>query len=199
MRPGHLPARLGAVQADDDSLAFAACAYAFRVQADLDALALQNFLYGVGNIFILARDQARALFDDGDVGAEAPIHLAKLQANVATADDDQMFRQKVHVHHARVGEIRYLIQSRHRRYQRAPADVNKYSLGLKRLTVHTHRASVLETRVAVIHRAVLEAPHPLFHTLVRASGNFVLACFHSFHVDADFAADRNAVVAGAPR
>ena len=38
---------------------------------------------------------ALAVFDDGDVRAEAPVHLRDLEADVAAADDDQVLGQHV--------------------------------------------------------------------------------------------------------
>ena len=37
--------------------------------------------------------------------AEAPVHLAELEPDVAAADDDQVLGQKVDIHHRRIGEI----------------------------------------------------------------------------------------------
>ena len=64
----------------------------------------------------LRADQARTLLDDGDLRAEAAIHLAELEADVAAADDDQMLGQKVDAP-SWSNWSRYvnLIESRHRR------------------------------------------------------------------------------------
>ena len=50
---------------------------------------------GLGNVLVFARDEARTLFDDRDLGAEAAVHLGELEPDVAAADDDQMPGQDV--------------------------------------------------------------------------------------------------------
>src|SRR5207248_878878 len=64
----YLPARIGTGQADSDAVALVVCCHAFRVQAEQDAFSFEDVLYCLGNIFILARDEARAFLNDGDVG-----------------------------------------------------------------------------------------------------------------------------------
>ena len=126
----YLPARIGTVQADSDAVAFLMRGHAFRVQAEQDAFSFEDLLYCLGNIFILARDEARAFLNDGDVGSKAAVHLAELQADVAAADNNQMFRQKIHPHHGRVGKIGHLIQAGHRRHERSSARVDENLIGL---------------------------------------------------------------------
>src|SRR5262249_16095770 len=72
---------------------------ALSAQPDLDAFSFENRLDGFGNVFVFTLDEPRSHFHDGDVTAEAPVHLSKLQPHVAAANDDQMLGEKVHVHH----------------------------------------------------------------------------------------------------
>jgi len=63
---------------------------AFGVEADRDALGFEDFADRVRHVLILAATQARRLLDHGDLGAEAPEHLRELEADIASADDDEM-------------------------------------------------------------------------------------------------------------
>src|SRR5215470_2341980 len=101
MRSCYLLACFDAVQADSDLLSFFVRCYAFRIQANLDALFFQYFLYRLRNIFILTSDESRAHLYNGYFGSKAAIHLAELETDVAAADHNQMFWQKIHGHHAR--------------------------------------------------------------------------------------------------
>ncbi len=51
------------------------------------------------------------LFDDGDFAAEAAVHLSELDADVAAADDDEMFREEVDLEHGGVVEVLDLIDA----------------------------------------------------------------------------------------
>ena len=95
-----------------------------------DALVAQDVAHALRYFVVFARDDPRALLDDGDLRAEAPVHLAEFEPDVAAADDDQMLGQEVDVHHRRVGEIRSSCEARHRRHQRAAADVDEDLLRL---------------------------------------------------------------------
>ncbi len=114
-----------AIQADSNMVAIPSGAKAVGIEPDFDALGFQYLPHCLRHILIFALDQARTFFDDGHPGPKAPVHLAKLEADVAAANDDQVLRQEIHVHHARVGEVRYLIQPGHGRDQGAAADVTK--------------------------------------------------------------------------
>src|ERR1700745_1160541 len=72
---------------------------AFSVQAGLDAFAFENCFDVFGNVFVFTFNQSRRHLHNGDLAAEAAVHLSKLQSYVAAADDDQVFRQKIDVHH----------------------------------------------------------------------------------------------------
>src|SRR5437773_1336526 len=66
---------------------------AFRAQTDLDAFAFENCFDVFGNVFVFTLDQSWSPLHNGDLAAEATIHLSKLQPHIAAADDDQMLRQ----------------------------------------------------------------------------------------------------------
>src|SRR5881227_2254812 len=72
---------------------------AFRAQPDLDAFAFENCFDVFGNVFVFTLNQSRPPLHNGDLTAEAAVHLSKLQSHIAAADDDQVLGQKIHVHH----------------------------------------------------------------------------------------------------
>src|SRR5438445_1964642 len=72
---------------------------AFSVQTDLDTFAFENCFDVFGNVFVFTLNQSRSSLHNGDLTAEAAIHLGKLQSHIAAADDDQVLGKKVHVHH----------------------------------------------------------------------------------------------------
>src|SRR5262245_34668637 len=47
--------------------------------------------------------------------------------------------------------------------------------------------------MALDERTVCQSSQPFLHTSVRPSGNFILACFHAFHVDAHIAVDSKTI------
>ena len=68
---------------------------------------------------------ARAHLDDGDAAAEAAEHLRELEPDVAAADDHEMRRDEVEIHHRDVRQIGHRIEPRHLRDQRPAADVDE--------------------------------------------------------------------------
>src|SRR5262249_44425278 len=72
---------------------------AFSIQTDLDTFAFENRFDVFGNVVVLTSTQSWPLLHNGHFTAKAAIHLSELYPHVATADDDQVLGQKVHVHH----------------------------------------------------------------------------------------------------
>src|ERR1041384_2287152 len=48
--------------------------------------------------------------------------------------------------------------------------------------------------MAMNDRTILKSSYPVFHASVRSSGNFILACFYTFHVDANIAGDSKTIL-----
>ena len=114
---GHAPDRQQQMRARDfarflfathlhrDAVAAFRRAHALGIEPDFDALALQNVGDRGRYFFVLASYQPRPHFHHRDAAAETPVHLRKLESDVTAADDDQMRRQKIDVHHARIGKV----------------------------------------------------------------------------------------------
>ena len=96
------------------------------------------------------RDQARALLDDGDLGAEAAVHLRELEPDVAAADDHQVARQRVEREHRRVGEVRARRRCRAGRARSArPPTLMKMRGAVSSSSPTRTRVGPLEARVAL--------------------------------------------------
>ena len=104
---------VGAVSADDRAAwsGFFSKCDALGVEADVDAFVFENFFDGGGDVFVLVGDEVRLHFDDGDLAAEAAVHLAELDADVAAADDDEMLGNEVDLEHGGVGEVIDLVDA----------------------------------------------------------------------------------------
>ena len=101
----------------------------FAFEANVDAFALEDLEDRRRHVLVLAANQPIAHLDDGDLAAEAPEHLAELEADVAAADDDEMLGDEVDVHHRAVGEERHVVEPGHGGNERAAADVDEDALG----------------------------------------------------------------------
>src|SRR5690242_10846633 len=114
-------------------------------------------------------NEARSFFYDGDLAAEAPVHLAEFEADVAAADDEQVRRQEIHVHHAAVGEVRDLVEAGHVGDDGPSADIDVDARGGENLVVYGNFIRGFEARLALMYSAVVEAPDPLFDAGARSA------------------------------
>src|ERR1700751_4322810 len=64
-------------------------------------------------------------FDDRYLAAKAAIHLAEFEADIAPADNDEMVRQKIDVHHRRIRQVGHLLYAGHWRHQCPAAHIDK--------------------------------------------------------------------------
>ena len=64
---------------------------------DLDSLVPEKSLDGLGHVRVFAVDDRSVPFDDGHAATEATIGLRQLEAHVAAAKDDQVFRKVVQI------------------------------------------------------------------------------------------------------
>ena len=122
-----------AVEADRDALAVLLHAEALGVEPHFQAFRFQDLLHRLRDVFVLAADEPRAHLDDRNAAAEAPVHLAELEADVAAADEQEMLRHEVDVHHRDVGEVGHLIEAGHLGHQRPAADVDEDLPGARAL------------------------------------------------------------------
>src|SRR5215471_5264061 len=125
MRASDFGGAGGAIDPGDDLVAALDEADAFGIQPDLDTLALDDVFDRRRHVLVLMANQPRRHFDDRYLAAKAAVHLAKFEADVAAADNDEMARQKIDVHNRRIRQIGHFVYAGHRRHQRPPADIDK--------------------------------------------------------------------------
>ena len=190
---------LAAFQADGDAVAAFLVGDAFGVQPDLHAFLLKDRLHRVGHVGVLARDQPVGHLHDGHAAPEAAIHLRELKPDIGAADDDEMLRQEVDVHHRRAGQVVDLFEPRRVRHEGVAADVDDDLRRLEQPAVDADRVRALETAVAVDHRKVGVRLQPFLDVLVRGADDAVLARLDALHVDFDVSAEHHAEIRGAPR
>src|SRR6201987_969083 len=93
-------------------------------------------------------------FDDRYLAAKAAIHLAEFEADIAAADNDEMVRQKIDVHHRRIRQVGHFVYAGHWRHQRPAADIDKDPSSAQPLAGDFHRLRRREPGVAAVERDV---------------------------------------------
>src|SRR5512139_106632 len=156
MRSGDPRGHSLADKLNRDVVAVARHARNATVDVGLDTFATQDFGDRRRNIFVFACDQAWREFNDGYLASEAPVDLCKLQADIAAAQDDQMRRQKIDVHHRAVCEVANLIESGNGRRQGSSTDIDENPRGLQVLISDPDRMRAGKSGVPFVERAPLE-------------------------------------------
>jgi len=144
-----------ALDPDADAAAALGQGYTFRIQPNLYPLVIEDLAHGFRYIFVLTSNQARSHLYNRDFAPEPAIHLSEFQANVTSADDDEMLRQEVNIHYRGVGEKRNIMNSRHLRDRRTPADVDENLVGFEDFIVDHDSAGRLKASMALDDRAIL--------------------------------------------
>jgi hypothetical protein len=118
------------------------------VGADFYAFGFQERADRFADLGVFASDKPRALFDDRHLCAKATVDLRELQPDIAAADDHKAVGQRVGRKQRTIGQIGDVRKAGQLGYQRAVADINKYSLGLDELVAHADRARGLKPRMS---------------------------------------------------
>ena len=82
---------------------------------------------------------------------------------------------------------------RHRGNRGAPANVDENFVGLQDFIVDHDSVGRLKAGMALDDRTIFQSSQPFLYAPVRPSGNFILACFDTFHVDAHIAIDSKTI------
>ena len=122
--------------------------------------AVEDFADRVRDLLVLARDQTRRLFHHRNRRSEPPKDLRELEADVASANDDEAPRQDVELKQRRVGQRPHLIATRKIGDCRPPANVDEEALGLEDVVAYPDRRGRKEARLTLDERAVRHAPKP---------------------------------------
>src|SRR5258706_7240170 len=105
MRACDLARLLIAAHIHRDAILAFCSANAFGLEADLDALALENVSDRRRYVLVFACNKPDSHLHHRDAAAETAAHLRELESDVTSAHDDQMFRQNIDIHHARDGPV----------------------------------------------------------------------------------------------
>ena len=180
--------------------------HSFRPWAEADALGFgphgyalldENRPDGLRNVLVLAGDQARSLLDDGDLGAEAPVHLGEFEPDVAAADDHEMLGHPVERKDRAVGQVGHLTDARHVGHGGAAADVDEDARCAQPLFADPDRVRPLKTGMALDDRAAGHAAQPLLDAGAGVGGDGVGPRLHARHVDLDGTIEDDAILATA--
>ena len=144
-------------------------------------------------------NEPRRHFDDRYPAAKAAIHLAEFEADIAAADNDQMVRQKIDIHHRRIRQVGRFVYAGHWRHHRPAADINKDPSGMQPLAGDFHCLRRREPGVAAVERDVGGVFEGRGKPVSRRRHNRIHARFHPPHVDADVTPDHHTILRGAPR
>ena len=78
--------------------------------------------------------------------------VTSIEADIAAADNDQMVRQKIDVHHRRIRQVGHFVYTGHWRHQRPAADIDKDPFSAQPLAGDFHCLRRCEPGVAAIER-----------------------------------------------
>ena len=163
-------------------------------QPNLDTLRLKNFLDRLGDVFRLPSNQSVAHLDQCHPTAKPTIHLREFQADVPSAYNNQVLRQDVDLHHARVREGLHTVEPRQRWDIRSGPHVDEELLRLELVLANTNPVWALEARMTFVDRALIETLEPVLDTLSGSPHDRVFPDFHALHVDADPPVDHHPIV-----
>src|SRR3954463_6538924 len=180
---GYLAAAF-AVEPHGNVAAFARKRHALGIGTQRDPFALQDGENFRRHVVILARQHFRRALDDRNLRTEATVHLGELEADVASAHDDEMPRREVHRHDAAVVEERHVLHAAQAGDRSTRADVEEHALGLQRTAVHLHATRTDEPRMALDERYVAHAAEPFLQSIDGVAHPAVLAALDPCHDDA---------------
>src|SRR6516225_7337929 len=110
----------------------------FAVESHVNAFFPEEIGNRLRDVFVFARDKARSGLNYRHLAPEAAIRLPELKSDVAAAQDNEMWGEKIHVHHRAVGEVRNLIEAGDRGNSRARTDIDEDAIGSELGTVHCY-------------------------------------------------------------
>jgi hypothetical protein len=124
-----------------------------RIQHDFNSVLPQNFGDFFRNIGVLAGQKLARALNDRYSTAKAPEKLAELQADVASAQDQQVIRERFEFHDGDVVEERHGVQPVDLRLRRARASIDENVLSRKCMLTAIVRVNrdclgTAETRIA---------------------------------------------------
>src|ERR1051325_104592 len=185
MRTGNFRSALREFARESDVTIFPAHCFGARLQKELQAFRLQRLLQFRGCFRVLAGHNLRSLMNNGSATAVAAKHLSKLQAEVPTAENEQVLGNLGELHDRFVVEEGHFPQARNRWNTRAPARVNENLLTLDDLVANLKLIRCRKSRPASIKAKILALVHPPLLAATKAQHNFVFLSndFCEIHAD----------------
>ena len=119
-----------------------------KIEADIMDYPDMESVIIESDVVVLATDQSRPHFDNGDATAETSVHLREFEANVAAADNDEVRRHEVDIHHGDVVKVGYVFDTVQAWRCRASTDVNENSLSGQQSPIDADLARAREARMA---------------------------------------------------
>jgi hypothetical protein len=172
---------------------------ALGVQSHIDLFACQNVSNCVGYIVVFTAQEFRPAVDHYDLTPEAPVHLSELQADITAADDDQVARQEIDIHHRGVVQIGNGVETGDFWYHRSPADVNEDLIRGENGIADAKLAIGRKSGMALEDAAIGRGFEPIFYARPGRTRNLVLARLHPRHIYRDCAANAHSEIFGAAR
>src|ERR1035437_3442245 len=174
-----------------------------RVQQDVNPVLpkyLGDFFRDVG---VLAIEQLASGLDDGHATTETAKHLPKLQADVATSEDQQMLRNRVQLHDGSAvqkGYALHAVECRNRGTRTCvDEDLLRSKCKLAAVFLPDEQGpSAGETGFAEDQLEICCLLNAALAAIAKAVDDIALALPHAFHVDADVAG-MNAIISASPR
>jgi hypothetical protein len=152
-----------------------------------------------GNLLVFVRDKPRRHLDDRDGAAEAAVHLAEFETDVAPADDHQMARQGVERHHRGVRQVRHLVEAGKRRQHGAAADIDEDARCDEPLAADLDRARRDKPGVAAVEGQVGSVFEGGGEPIARLGDNRVSPGLDPLHIDRHRPSEHDPVFGGAAR
>src|SRR4029077_15570946 len=105
----------------------------------MDSFRFENRTNRIRYVLIFARDKSSIPLNHSGLCTESAIHLRKLQTDIAAANDDQMLRNKIDLHHSGIREDGGSLDSGERGNIGASADVDEDLVSTQSVGVYANR------------------------------------------------------------
>ena len=161
------------------------------VQREMNALRFEDLSQFAGNFRVLAWQNLVAVMDDCHAAAEAPEHLPELEADVPSANHQQVIGDVVQLHDGGVCKIAGRFKSLDAGNGGTRARIDEDSLRFERLAADGEavwtgeaRLPAIETQVrALVHSALLSGAEAFYDPILardnRGQINGYAICFHA--------------------
>ncbi len=170
-----------------------------RIQAKLDAFVFEDLLQSGGNFGIFPADDARPVFQHSNPTAEATVHLREFEADITAADDHQVRRQEIDLHHAGVSQVFDLTETRNIGDQRASADIDEDAFRFQHLIIDAHHARPFQASMAFDDTEIRRASEPALDTAIGLAGYRIFSRLDLCHIDAYLAIEHHTVIGSMAR